>query len=188
MTTNLDAKKFLVTTAAAVLLAACSGAASLHATATAPTTGTSTASGTPAIPVVTGAAGTAGADQNDPVCGLVTKDDVATAVGFSIATAIGAGGTCIFQNVDPSLVVALQLINGQSNMSLYLSTEEGSEHIAGLGDDAFWQGAPATFFVRKGDQALVLNVQPWVMTSDPATDHAHRDSLVTLARIALANL
>ncbi len=176
MTTNLDARKFLVTAAAAVLLAACSGAASPAATATAPTTGTPNASGTP------------GVDQNDPVCGLVTKDEVATAVGFSIATAMGAGGTCIFQNVDPSQLLALQLIDGQSNMSLYLSMEDSSEHIAGLGDDAFWQGTAATLFVRQGDQALVMLIQAWVMTSDPATDNAHRDSLVTLARIALANL
>ncbi len=188
MTTNLDPRKFLATAAVVVLFAACSGAASPAATSTSPVTPTTPLVTTQPTASSTPAASNVDEGQTDPVCALVTKDQVATAVGFSIATALGAGGTCIFQNVDPSQVFALQLIDGESNMALYLSIEASSEHVAGLGDDAFWQGAAATMFIRQGDQALVLVDQSWVMTSDPTTDNAHRDSLIALARIALANL
>ncbi len=116
----------------------------------------------------------------------MTKADVATAVGFSIATALGAGGTCIFQNTDPSQFLAVQLFTTQDSMALYLSVEDTGQHVAGLGDDAFWSPTGGFLFVRSGTRAILFENQGWVFT--PETDTAHRDSLVTLANVALPNL
>jgi hypothetical protein len=64
--------------------------------------------------------------------------------------------------------------------------EDGSEHIAGLGDDAFWAGAGGILFVRKGDHGVEFQDPDFVFTPD--TNSAPRDALVTLARAALPNL
>ena len=98
----------------------------------------------------------------------------------------GAGGTCIFQNADPSKYFAVQLFDNRSAMALYLNVEDGAQHVAGLGDDAFWQSTAGFMFVRKGDRAFLLLNQAWVFT--PPTDTTHLDSLTTLARAALPNL
>ena len=116
----------------------------------------------------------------------MTKDDVATAVGYPIATVTGAGGACIFQNADPSKYFAVSVFDTSDGMKPYLSVEDASQHVAGLGDDAFWQPTAGFLFVRKGDRAILFLNQAWVMTPD--TDTAHRDSLVTLAQAALRKL
>ena len=185
MTPRLGIRPFLLAAGMTLALAACSGAATPPATA-APigAGGASTAARTPAAPAVS--SDTGGAADAAPVCALVTKDDVATAVGYTIATATGAGGTCIFQNADPSRYFAVQLFDNQAGMTPYLNVEDSAQHVAGLGDDAFWASTSGFLFVRKGDRALLFLDQEWVLT--PETDTTHRDSLITLARTALPKL
>ena len=171
--------------ALALALVACSASATSPTTAIPPNPGdTASDSAAPVAPAASSDAGNAG--DVDPVCALVTKDDVATAVGYPIATALGAGGACIFQNADPSKYFAVQVFDTSDGMAPYLSVEDSAQHVAGLGDDAFWQSTAGFLFVHKGDKGILFLNQAWVMT--PETDTAHRDALVTLARTALQNL
>jgi len=187
MTTRLGTRRLLLpvvlTAVLTVVLAACSGSTVPSGTANPTTVGDTPADSAP--PVAAAASADPAADA-DPVCKLVTKDDVATAIGYPIATVTGAGGACIFQNADPSKYFAIQEFDTADGMALYLNVESSAQHVAGLGDDAFWASTSGFLFVRKGNRAVLFLNQEWVMT--PETDTAHRDSLVTLARAALANL
>lgn len=186
MTNGLRIRGIALAAGLALLLGACSGAA---ATPTSPASlgsgAAATAAATRVAPPASAEAGSVAVDA-DPVCALVTKDDVATAVGFSIATASGAGGTCIFQNADPSEYFAVQLFDSQAGMAPYLNVEASAQHVDGLGDDAFWSSISGFLFVRSGTRAILFLNQQWVLT--PETDTAHLNSLVTLARAALLHL
>ncbi len=70
-------------------------------------------------------------------------------------------------------------------MATILQIEPGSEHIAGLGDDAFWVAQAGILFARKGDHGVEF-ADPDLAT-DP-TNTATRDALVALARTALPNI
>jgi hypothetical protein len=126
------------------------------------------------------------AGSTDPECALVTSDAVGTAGGFSVASYSGGGGTCIFQNSDRSKYLSVQLFTSQAAMATNLGLESSSEHIAGLGDDAFWTSGIGGLFVRKGDRAIEFTDPEFALSAD--TDTAPRDALVTLARTALPNL
>ena len=195
MTTKPGFRHTLLATGVALLVAACAGSATPVPT-TAPVAATTTpATGTGAPTDAGGAAPTeptagstdaGGAVPSEAACALVTKDEVATAVGFPIATVSGGGGTCFFQNAEPSQYLSVQLFTDQAGMATWLGLESSGLHVDGLGDDAFWLGATGMMFVRKGDRAFLLLNPAWVMTAP--TDTAHRDSMTTLARAALANL
>lgn len=127
-----------------------------------------------------------GSGDSDASCALVTKDAVGQATGFPIATTSGADGICYFQNTDPSKYLVVWVFGNQAAMAAMLQIEDGSEHIAGLGDDAFWAGAGGILFVRKGDHGVEFQDPDFAFTPD--TNSAPRDALVTLARTALPNL
>src|SRR6476660_7173022 len=104
MTTSPATRRLVLSTALAgmltVALVACSGSAAPTSTANAVDPATAAPNGADAAApgASTDPADTGG--DADPVCALVTKDEVATAVGYPIATVTGAGGTCIFQATD----------------------------------------------------------------------------------------
>jgi hypothetical protein len=194
MTVRLDFKRTLVAVGATLLFAACSGGGAPAAVSTpaasltpvGPAAAAATAPGAaPTQPTGTSADG-GGPVPTEAACALVTKDDVATAVGFSIANVTGGGGTCFFQNAEPGQYLSVQLFTDQAGMATWLGLESSGLHIDGLGDDAFWLGTTGMMFVRKGDRAFLLLDPAWTFTPD--TDTAHRDSMTTLARAALLNL
>ncbi|HEX7473013.1 MAG TPA: hypothetical protein VF323_08005 [Candidatus Limnocylindrales bacterium] len=188
MTTKLDFRHTLLAVGATLLFAACSGGATPGAVSTpagaAPTT--AAASGAAPTHAAAASADAGGTAPTEAACALVTEDEVGTAAGFSIATVSGGGGTCFFQNADPSQYVSVQLFTNQAGMATWLGLESSGLHVSGLGDDAFWMGTTGMMFVRKGDRAFLLLNPAWVMTPD--TDTAHLDSMTTLARAALLNL
>ena len=89
------------------------------------------------------------------------------------------------QNADPSNYVVIQLYGSQADMAPMLQVEAGSEHIPGLGDDAFWAAVGGILFVRKGDHGMEI-LDP--AFSFGAGGTAARDAMITLARTALASL
>jgi hypothetical protein len=196
MTTKLHVRPTLLAVCATVLFAACSGGATPGAvpTPTAPTTAgvpttaaPTTAAASGVVPTQAAASADAGGTgATDPACALVTKDAVATAVGFPIASVTGTGGSCFYQNAEPSQYLSVQLLTDQAGMGLWLGLESTGVHVANLGDDAFWLGTTGMMFVRKGDRAFVLLNPAWTMTPD--TDTTHIDAMTTLARAALPNL
>jgi len=173
----------------AALLAACSGS-----TAGAPSTAAASTSGSAAAAVPASASVGGATDAAAPVsggdagtaCSIVTSAAVSTATGFVVATSSGAAGICTFQNADSSQYLTVQVYGSQADMALMLQAEPGGEHIAGLGDDAFWSSLGGMLFVRKGDHGMTF-LDPDLGASS-LTDTSGRDALVTLARTALPNL
>lgn len=181
--------------ALATLLAACSGSASSAPSTTTTTPSTaiaapSSANQVPATPagsapavVPTDAPAASGGDT-DAACTIVSYEDVAKATGFSIATTSGAGSICYFQNADVSQFLVVQLFGSQADMALMTQIEPGSEHIDGLGDDAFWAAAGGILFVRKGDHGVEFIDTGFSFAGGTAA----RDAMVTLARTAVPKL
>ena len=167
----------------AALLSACGSSSAAPSTAANP--GSTSAPLAAPTGAPTGAPGAA-AGSTDPACALVKPDAVGTAGGFSVADYSGAGGTCIFQNSDRSKYLSVQLFKSQAEMATYLQLESSSEHIAGLGDDAFWTSGMGGLFVRKGDRAIEFTDPDFALSSD--ADTAPRDALVALAQTAVPNL
>ncbi len=161
------------------LLSACGS------TSGAPATAANAGSTSGSVARSTDAPGSA-AGSTDPSCALVTSDAVATAGGFAVASFSGGGGTCIFQNADKSTYLSVQLFKSQAEMATDLELESSAEHVAGLGDDAFWSSGAGVLFVRKGDRGVAFSDPDFAVSSD--TDTAPRDAMVTLARTALPNL
>jgi hypothetical protein len=196
MTTRPTSAAFAFGAALLLILMACSGgtASTLVASSSAPATvaGPSTAAtDVPAasadVPATSDApAGSADAGGADDSCTLVTKDAVSVAAGFPIATTSGAAGICYYQNTDQSKYLVVWRFDTQSAMASMLQIEAGSEHVDGLGDDAFWAGVGGILFVRKGDHGAEFQDPDY--TFSPDTDTATRDRMVTLARTALAAL
>jgi hypothetical protein len=183
MIARIQRPLFAVTIGAALLLGACSGSSP----AAPPVAGQQAPPATSQDPNAGAAAPTAaGAGDGDNCTSVVTKDAVGVAAGFPIATVAGAAGICYFQNTDPSKYMVVWVFANQDAMAAMLQIEAGSEHIDGLGDDAFWAGAGGILFVRKGDKGVEFQDPDFVFTAD--TNTAPRDAMVTLARTALPNL
>jgi hypothetical protein len=179
----LNGRHIFLALGMALILGACSSTAVPGATSPSTAANAGSTSGPPAGS--TDAPGSA-AGSTDPACAIVTSDAAGTAGGFSVANYSGAGGTCIFQNSDKSKYLSVQLFKSQADMATVLQLESSSEHIAGLGDDAFWTSGVGGLFVRKGDRAIEFTDPDFALSSD--TDAAPRDAMVTLAQSALSNL
>ena len=161
-------------------LAACGGAASVaptHATTAGPSTASGPTGNTPTGAPSSGASGGA--------CSILTMDAVSQATGFSVTQTNGTGAICYYQNADQSQYLIVTLYSSQADMATVLQIEPGSEHVSGLGDDAFWVASAGILFVRKGDHGLEL-LDP--DSSFGAGGAASRDALVTLARAALPSV
>lgn len=180
--------------AIAALLAACSGSASSAPSTTTPSTAIaapSSANQIPAIPADSASdvaptdAPAASGGNTDAACTIVSREDVAKATGFSIATTSGAGSICYFQNADPSQYMVVQLFGSKADMASMTQIEPGSEHIDGLGDDAFWAAVGGILFVRKGDHGVEFIDTGFAFG---AGGTAARDAMVTLARTAVPKL
>jgi hypothetical protein len=174
----------VLATGATLLLGACSGAAATaHPAAT--TTGLAAASATTAAAPSGDAGASTAAVEGGAACAIVTTDAVGLAAGFMVTRAAGAGGICMFQNADSSKYLSITLFGSQAEMAQMLQIEPGSDHLASLGDDAFWVPSAGLLFVRQGDHAIEL-LDPDLGTA--GTDTTSRDALVTLARTALPRL
>jgi hypothetical protein len=95
----------------------------------------------------------------------------------------GAGTICSYSaTADASTVVYIQLYTDAQSMGPPKAIEAGSEHLAGLGDDAFW-AAGGTLFVQKGTQGFTISTPSLALTSSSAPQ-----PILTLAAAALARL
>ncbi len=151
-------------------LAACSSSGS---TTPGPThgsqpAGASRVSAPPTAPVSVSPAAASGS-----ACGLVTVSEVTTATGKPMAPGNGAGNICVFSaTADPSLVVYIQIYPDAPSMATPKLDESSSEHLRGLGDDAFWTAA-GTVFVQKGSRGFSISMPSLSLTSrnvPPAID------------------
>ena len=160
-----------------LVLSAC-GSAATPAPATLPT-GASAA--TPKAQLTAAAASGA----SGGACTILDKAAVSQATGFAVSQTSGTDTICYYQNADQSQYLIVTLYGNQADMATVLQIEPSGEHIAGLGDDAFWIASGGILFVRKGDHAIEL-LDP--DASFGAGGAASRDALVTLARAALPSV
>jgi hypothetical protein len=178
---SILSRSALAVGAAALLwtgLAACSSAVGTasnptHDTQPAGVSHTSSPAGVPATgPAVA---------PSQSACGLVTVSEVTAATGKPMAAGNDAGAICSFSaTADPSLVVYVQIYPDAQSMVAPKQAEAGSEHVKGLGDDAFWTAA-GTLFVQKGNRGFVITMPSLALTSSNAPP-----TIVTLATAALA--
>jgi hypothetical protein len=154
-------------------LAACSGSGG--------TTATPAGNAPAGVPSASSRAATRPVTANGSACGLVTASEVATATGKPMAAGKGAGSICSYSaTADPSLVVYVQIYPDTQSMAVPKQTEAGSEHLNGLGNDAFWTVA-GNLFVQKGSRGFSINMPSLALTSRTAPP-----TIVALATAALS--
>ena len=124
-------------------------------------------------------------DASGSACDLVTAAEVTTAIGKPSTLTGGAGNICTYGvSTDPGLFVYVQTYPDEASMSgpkILAST--GGEHVAGIGDDAFWVAVSGTIFVRKGSRAFSLSLPS--LANLTATPEALKANMVALAQAAL---
>lgn len=130
----------------------------------------------------------AGSDDaaSGSACALATVAQVSAGAGKPMKLTGGADTICAYGAVDdPSFFVYVQVYNDKDAMATPLGIESGSDHVDGLGDDAFFNKSTGMIFVRKGDRGFSFTVPSLAnLTSDPAVTKAN---MVTLGKAAAAN-
>jgi hypothetical protein len=156
------------------------------------TCGIDLGSGIPASPNDTGgsapvAGATDGATDGGKACHLATTAQISTAAGKPMQSVGGAGDiVCTFSAVDDaSFAMSVAIYNDEASMATIKSVESGSEHLAGLADDAFWNPTIGAVFVQKGSRGFSFTLPSFAnLTDNPA---AVKSNMVTLAQEALTN-
>jgi hypothetical protein len=169
--------------AGSLLLAGCSttpfvssNAAAGKASSSASTSGGSTSVVSPA------AGGDAGA------CRLVTVADATAAMGEPMTQSGGTAADCIYAaTADQGQQLLVHEFLDQTNMNnLMQQLESSSEHVDGLGDDAFWNGTIDTMFVRTGTRGFTITSTS-LGAKTPTDPDGAKASLVSLASTALSS-
>jgi hypothetical protein len=126
------------------------------------------------------AAGASGSgDDTGAGCKLATIAEISAAAGKPMKLVDGVGGICAYSAVDDaSFALEVTIYDDRNSMTTITSVEGGSEHLDGLGDDAFWNPTIGTVFVRKGDRGFSISMPSLAnLTNDPA---AQKDKMVGL--------
>lgn len=128
----------------------------------------------------------AGASPDALACGVVTLGEVSTATGRPMKLIADAVGQCYFTDTaDGSVAVTLSVLTTQENMKVYKEAEDSSNHLPGLGDDAFWTPV-GMIFAQQGSRAIAIVLPPATQPTEP--DLAAKARLITLAKAALGRL
>jgi hypothetical protein len=142
----------------------------------------------PATPVAGGVGQTTspagdGSGTDASACQLLSESDVTTAMKQPMKVVGGAGSAiCEYAaDADPSVLLAVQTFATRQDASLYTSPEASSQHIDGLGDDAFWNSTLDMVYVRKGERSFAMTSPSLAnLTGDPQASEA---AMVNLAKI-----
>jgi hypothetical protein len=166
------------------ILAGCSGNGPPSGAA-----GNATVSGSAHAAAGRGPTSRTSADAAGAACRLVTVAEVTTATSTPMAESGDGGAICSYSaTADPSVVLYLQIYADVPSMSLMKQAENaGSDHIAGLGDDAFWNSTTRTVFVQRGSRGLSITL-PSLAALGAARPDAWKSPLVALATSAFAHL
>ncbi|MGZ4769670.1 MAG: hypothetical protein ACXV8N_13480 [Ilumatobacteraceae bacterium] len=126
-----------------------------------------------------------GAGTDASACQLLDEADVTAAMKQPMKVAGGAGAAvCEYAaTADPSVLLAVQTFASRNDAALYTQLEPSSEHVDGLGDDAFWNSTLDMVFVSRGDRSFAVTSPSLVsLTGDP---QASKAAMVNLATIVL---
>jgi hypothetical protein len=174
-----------ITVAAVVIAFLASGCGSSLATSNnRPANAAAPAETAAAVPI---SANESGTDADAPACHLLSAADVTTAMGQPMQVVAGVGAAvCAYAAVaDPSVLLQVQVFASLADAAVYTQVESSSEHVAGLGDDAFWNPTLDIIFVSRGERCFII-VSPSLanLTSDP---QAPKAAMVQLATTVLAS-
>ncbi len=157
---------------------ASNAAASPHSSLAGPVQSSSPApAGSPATASPANAGGSA--------CDLVTADEVTKAIGKPTKLTGGAGNSCTFSEVaDPTLSVDVKTYPDEASLAgPKILMSAGGEHLAGIGDNAFWVAVSGTILVQKGSRGFSFSIPSLAaLTSNP---DALKANMVALAQAAL---
>jgi hypothetical protein len=130
------------------------------------------------------ASGSAVSDSGS-ACGLATVAEISAGAGKPMELAGGEGTICTYHAVDdPSFFIYVQVYNDQDSMATTTQIESGSDHIDGLGDDAFFNKTVGVVFVRKGSRGFSFTLPSLAnLTTNP---DAIKANMVALAKAAAA--
>jgi len=123
-------------------------------------------------------------------CALTTIDEVSTAAGKPMKVLADGGpvGECIYSATsDESYVMYFEIDKSQPDIDARKQQlESSSEHIAGLGDDAFWNPIAGEVFIEQGGRALIINLPS--MSNLTHQQDADKERMITLATSAFSHL
>jgi hypothetical protein len=115
-----------------------------------PTTGTDT--GQPSTSAPRTGSGAAASS-----CKLLTEGDATAAMRQPMKVSGDAGTICTYSaTADPSVLLYVQTYASKAEATTNLQLEPMSEHIDGLGDDAFWNPTLDMVFVQNGDRSFAV--------------------------------
>jgi hypothetical protein len=128
----------------------------------------------------TGSGGTA--------CTLVPAASVSNAMGEPMTQLGGTAADCIYAaNADHSQQLMVHEFLDQTNMNnMIQQLESSSEHVDGLGDNAFWNGTIDTMLVRTGTRGFTITSTS-LGAKTPTDPDAPKAAMVALATMALSN-
>lgn len=134
------------------------------------------------------AASPAGGTSATGACRLASVADVTTAMGEPMTQPGGTASDCIFAaTADSSQQLLVHEFLDQTNMNnLIQQLESSSEHVDGLGDDAFWNGTIGTMFVRTGTRGFTITSTS-LSAKTPSDPDGPKTVMVNLATTALSN-
>ena len=112
-------------------------------------------------------------------CALLTVKEVTTATGKPMTIRGDSPTICVFSaTADPSDLLYVQLYLDPQSMTTLKDGETSSQHIPGLGDDAFYGGG--IMFVQKGSHGFSILTPSLAVTGD-----APPPQILSLAHAAL---
>ena len=122
----------------------------------------------------------------DAAACMLSESDVSAAMKQPMTMADSAGSNiCIYTApADPNVLIEVETFATRAEAVVYSSPEANSEHINGLGDDAFWNLTQDMVYARKGERSLIVKSATSAnLAADP---HAWKASMVALATLVLA--
>ncbi len=136
----------------------------------------------------TSAASPSGGRSAVSTCRLVPVSDVTTAMGEPITQPGGGAALCIYAaTADQGHQLLVHEFLDQTNMdNLIQQLESSSEHVDGLGDDAFWNGTIDTMFVRTGTRGFTIT-STGLGAKTPTDPDAPKPAMLNLTTTALSN-
>ena len=117
-------------------------------------------------------------------CKLLSDGDATAAMQQPMKGSGTGGSTCEYTaTADPSVLLLVGLLPSPAAMTTFDQFKASSEHLDGVGDDAFWDSTLDLVFVRKGDRGFtVASPSLGNTSSDP---QAAESAIVGLAKIIL---
>lgn len=180
--------RFLVTRIVAVAVIGLGGIWLLDGCSSSPLLATPAAAGTSSAAEPTPADSLSGGSGGIGACRLAGVADVTTTMGEPMTQSGGTASDCIYAaTADSSQQLLVHEFLDQTNMSnLIQQLESSSEHVDGLGDDAFWNGTIGTMFVRTGTRGFTITSTS-LSAKTPSDPDGAKAVMVNLATTALSN-